>query len=84
MKKSFVMFAAAAAVAFAGPAFADKAKFDADCADCHEAGEWAGKPVADLEKTLKGIAAGSVKHKGKLKISDAEAKSLAAFLSAGK
>jgi cytochrome c553 len=84
MKKTFVMFAAAAAVAFAGPAFADKAKFDAECADCHEVKDFAGKPVADLEKALKGISAGSVKHKGKLKISDAEAKSLAAYLSAGK
>jgi cytochrome c553 len=84
MKKTFVMFAAAAAVAFAGPAFADKAKFDAECADCHEVKDFAGKPVADLEKTLKGISAGSVKHKGKLKISDAEAKSLAAYMSAGK
>jgi cytochrome c553 len=84
MKKISILFAAAAAVAFAGPALADKAKFDADCADCHEAGEWAGKPAADLEKTLKAISAGSVKHKGKLTFTDAEAKSLAAFLSAGK
>lgn len=84
MSKSFVLVAAAAAVAFAGPAFADKAKFDADCADCHEAADFAGKPAADLEKTLKGISAGSVKHKGKLKLTDAEAKSLAAFMSAGK
>jgi cytochrome c553 len=84
MKKSFVMFAAAAAVAFAGPAFADKAKFDADCAECHEAKEFAGQPAADLEKALKGMVAGSVKHKPKLKLTDAEAKSLAAYMSAGK
>jgi cytochrome c553 len=84
MKKIVLVLAAAAAVSAAGPAFADKAAFDAQCADCHEANEFAGKPAADLEKTLKGISAGTVKHKGKIKLSDAEAKSLAAFLSAGK
>jgi cytochrome c553 len=84
MSKTWVMVAAAAAVAFAGPAFADQAKFDAECADCHEAKDFAGQPAADLEKALKGITAGTVKHKGKLKLTDAEIKSLAAYMSAGK
>jgi cytochrome c553 len=84
MSKKWMMAAAVAAVAFAGPSFADKAKFDEACSDCHEAKDFAGKSAADLEKSLKGIVAGTVKHKGKLKLTDAEVKSLAAYLSAGK
>lgn len=84
MKSAVVILAAAAALGFAGTALADaKATFEAKCAECHEATEFAGKPAADLEKALKGIAAGSVKHKPKFTVSDAEAKELATFL-AGK
>ncbi len=87
MRKTFVMIAAAAAVAFgwSGAALADaKAKFDADCSDCHEVKDYAGKPAAEIEAKIKDIAAGKVKHKGKIKVTDAEAKELATFLSAGK
>jgi cytochrome c553 len=87
MRKTFVLIAAAAAVTFSwsGLALADgKAKFEAQCADCHEAKDFAGKPAADLETKIKGISAGTVKHKGKIKVSDADAKELAAFMAAGK
>jgi cytochrome c553 len=80
-----IAFAAAATFAWSGPALADaKAKFAADCADCHEVKDYAGKPAAELEGKIKDIAAGKVKHKGKVKVTDAEAKELAAYLSAGK
>jgi mono/diheme cytochrome c family protein len=77
--------AVAATFAWSGSALADaKAKFAADCADCHEVKDYAGKPAAVLESKIKDIAAGKVKHKGKIKVTDAEAKELAAYLSAAK
>ena len=73
---------------FCGSASADaaagKAKFAATCADCHEAGDFAGTPAADLTATLKKIVAGQQKHKSALKLTDAEIADVAAFMSAGK
>jgi mono/diheme cytochrome c family protein len=63
---------------------AGKAVFEKSCAECHEVGEFAGKPAADLQERLGGIVAGKVKHKPPLKLSDAERQSLAAYLSAGR
>ncbi len=63
---------------------AGKAKWDAACADCHEVSEYAGQPVADLTKTLKALVADTIKHKPKLKLTDAEIANLAAFLSTAK
>ena len=88
MNKGVLVAVAVAGLTFGGAALADaaaaKVKFDATCADCHELKDFAGKSAADLETKMKGITAGTVKHKGKVKITDAEAKDLAAFLSAGK
>jgi cytochrome c553 len=63
---------------------AGKAKWDAACADCHEVSEYAGKPAADMTKTLKGMVGGTIKHKPTLKLTDAEIASLAAFLASAK
>ena len=88
MNKGVLVAVAVAGLGFGGAALADaaaaNAKFEAACADCHEVKDFAGKPAADLETKIKGISAGTVKHKGKVKVTDAEAKELAAFLSAGK
>ena len=73
---------------FSGVASADaaagKAKFEATCAECHEAGDFAGEDAAALGATLKKIVAGQQKHKTALKLSDAEIADLAAYMAAGK
>ena len=73
---------------FSGVASADaaagKAKFEATCAECHEAGDFAGEDAAALTATLKKGVAGQQKHKTALKLSDAEIADLAAYMSAGK
>ncbi|MCZ8130407.1 MAG: hypothetical protein O9284_03810 [Steroidobacteraceae bacterium] len=82
MKTGLKVLAVAAAIAFSGVALADKAKFEGACADCHEASEFAGKPAAELTKSIKDHM-GKGKHK-KLTLTDAEAASLAAYLSTAK
>jgi mono/diheme cytochrome c family protein len=75
----------AAACLWAGSAWADaKATFDSVCSKCHEHADFAGKPAAQIEEQIKGIVSGSIKHKKKLTLSDAEVKEMAAYLSAGK
>ena len=63
---------------------AGKAKFEAACADCHEAGDFAGEDAKGLEDTIKKIVAGQQKHKAALKLTDAEIASIAGFMSTGK
>ena len=88
MNKGVLVVIAVAGLGFGGAALADaaaaKAKYEAVCADCHEKEDFAGKPAADIETKIKAISAGTIKHKGKVKLSDAEAKDMAAYLSAGK
>jgi cytochrome c553 len=73
---------------FSGVASADaaagNAKFEATCAECHEAGDFEGEDAAALTATLKKMVAGQQKHKTALKLSDAEIADLAAYMSAGK
>ena len=73
---------------FSGVASADaaagKAKFEAVCAECHEAGDFAGEDAAALGATLKKMVAGQQKHKTAHKLSDAEIADLAAYMAAGK
>lgn len=64
-------------------AAAGKAKFEKDCAECHEAGDFEGTSAADLSATLKKIVAGQQKHKNALKLTDAEIADLAAFIAGG-
>jgi cytochrome c553 len=70
---------------FSSIASADgKAKFEADCAECHEVGDFEGTDAAAMTATLKKIVAGQQKHKTALKLTDAEVAELAAFIAAGK
>ena len=74
-----------AAIAWAGAASADaataKAKFDVDCGECHEAADFEGEDAAALSASMKKIVAGQLKHKGALKLTDAEIADLAAYMS---
>jgi mono/diheme cytochrome c family protein len=81
-----VSLAALGLASFSGVAAADagKAKFAADCAECHEVADFEGESAAALTATLKDIVAGQAKHKPALKLSDAEIASLAAYIAAGK
>jgi len=78
--------AAALALAFgtaqAGDAAAGKAKAEA-CADCHAPEDFAGADVAELTQAIKDVASGSVKHKAKVELSDADAADIAAYWAAG-
>jgi len=88
MKMSKVLVVTVAAVGAAGwgtAAHADgKAKFEAACAECHEAGDFAGEDAKALADTIKKIAAGQQKHKSKIALTDDEITSVAAFMAAGK
>ncbi len=64
-------------------AAAGKAKFEAACADCHEAADFEGEDAKALGDTLKKISAGEVKHKGDIKLSDAEIADVAAYMASG-
>lgn len=85
--KQFVLVAATVAgIAFGSTAFADaaagKAKFEEVCADCHEAADFKGKSAAELTQQMADISSGKMKHKGKVKLTDAEIASLVAHLGA--
>lgn len=85
--KTFVLVAATVAgFAFGSTALADaaagKAKFDEVCSDCHEPADFKGKPAAELSQKMKDISAGKMKHKGKVKLTDAEIADLIAHLGA--
>jgi cytochrome c553 len=73
-------------IALSGTALADaaagKAKFEESCADCHEAADFKGKSAADLTQAMKDISSGKMKHKGKVKLSDAEIANVVAHLGA--
>jgi cytochrome c553 len=86
MKKFVLVAATIAGVAFGSSALADaaagKAKFEETCADCHEAADFKGKSAAELTQAMKDISSGKMKHKGKVKLSDAEIASVVAHLGA--
>lgn len=59
---------AAGTLAFAAPALAadvaaGKSYADKECAECHEPADFAGEDAAALEKAIKDIVAGKIKHK---------------------
>ena len=87
MKMNRMLIVAVAGMGAAGwgmAAHADaKAKFAADCAECHEAGDFEGEDAKALADTLKKIAGGQVKHKSAIKLSDAEITEIAAYMSKG-
>lgn len=89
MKHSTRFLLVAGALAIAPPAaFADaaagKAKFDTVCSDCHEVADHSGKAPAELTKQLHGISDGTIKHKGKVKLTDVEIADLVAYLTGSK
>jgi mono/diheme cytochrome c family protein len=65
-------------------AAAGKARFEAACAECHEAADFAGEDAKALADSIKKIAAGQMKHKSAIKLSDAEIADVAAYMAAGK
>jgi mono/diheme cytochrome c family protein len=84
--KRILMVAVASALAagWSGSVLADaKAKFAADCAECHEAGDFEGEDAKALADSIKKISAGQVKHKSKITLSDAEITEIAAYMSKG-
>jgi len=89
MKTSKVLMVAVAGLGLAGwgmAANADaagKAKFEAACAECHEAGDFAGEDAKALADSLTKMASGAMKHKTKITLSEAEIASVAAFMASG-
>ena len=87
MKMNRMLIVAAASLGAAGwgmAAHADaKAKFAADCAECHEAGDFEGEDAKALADTIKKIAGGQMKHKSAIKLSDAEITEIAAYMAKG-
>ena len=87
MKMKRMLIVAVAGMGAAGwgmAAHADaKAKFAADCAECHEAGDFEGEDAKALADTLKKIAGGQMKHKSAIKLSDAEITEIAAYMAKG-
>ena len=73
-----------ASVPVLADAAAGKAKFEAQCAECHEAGDFEGTAAKEIGETLTHMAAGHVKHKTPIKLSAAEIAAVAAYLSGGK
>ena len=90
MKTSKVLMVAVAGLGLAGwgmAANADaagKAKFDAACAECHEAGDFEGEDAKALADSITKIASGAMKHKSKITLSDADITAVATFMSTGK
>jgi mono/diheme cytochrome c family protein len=79
-----VAVASVCAAGWCGAALADgKAKFAADCAECHEAGDFEGEDAKALADTIKKISAGQMKHKSKITLSDAEITEIAGYMSKG-
>jgi mono/diheme cytochrome c family protein len=90
MELNRVLIVAVAGLGIAGwsvsasaDAAAGKAKFAADCAECHEAADFAGEDAKALADSLKKMAAGQMKHKTAIKLSDAEIADVAAYMASG-
>lgn len=90
MKIHRLFFVAVATVGMAGfslsasaDAAAGKAKFDAVCGECHEAADFEGEDAKGLADSIKKIAAGQVKHKSAIKLTDAEITDVAAYMATG-
>lgn len=87
MKMTRILTVAVASLGAAGwgtAALADaKATFDASCAECHEAGDFEGEDAKALTDTIKQIAAGQVKHKGAIKLSEKDIADVAAYMAKG-
>jgi mono/diheme cytochrome c family protein len=83
--KALMVFSAAAIFAgYGSAALADaKATFNDVCAECHEPADFEGEDAKELEANIKKIVAGQMKHKKAIKLTDAEAAAMAAFMAKG-
>lgn len=64
-------------------AAAGKAKFASACAECHDASDFQGEDVKGLTDSIRKIAAGQMKHKSPIKLTDQEITDVAAFMATG-
>jgi len=70
-------------LAASADAAAGKAKFTSVCGECHEAADFEGEDAKGLADSIKKIAAGQVKHKSAIKLTDAEIADVAAYMATG-
>jgi mono/diheme cytochrome c family protein len=64
-------------------AAAAKKTFNDVCSECHETADFEGEDAKEVAATIKKISAGQMKHKKAIKLTDAEAADMAAFMVAG-
>jgi mono/diheme cytochrome c family protein len=80
----FVSLATVGIAGYGSSAFADAKKmFDEVCSECHESADFEGEDAKEIEATIKKISAGQMKHKKAIKLTDAEAAAMAAFMVGG-
>lgn len=73
------------ASASAADAEAGKAVFEANCADCHYADDFAGESADDIVAMIKSVTGGQVEHKGDASsLSDEDIANIAAFWASAK
>jgi mono/diheme cytochrome c family protein len=67
--------------AVAGDAAAGKATFEAQCAECHFADDFAGDSAGDIAKLIDEVRSGAIEHEADApkKMSAADAANIAAF-----
>jgi mono/diheme cytochrome c family protein len=83
-KALVVVSAAAVCASYGGTALADAKKTFTDvCSECHEPADFEGEDAKALADTIKKISAGQMKHKKAIKLTDAEAAEMAAFMAGG-
>ena len=84
IKVLMVVSAAAVLTGYGSTALADAKKTFTDvCSECHETADFDGEDAKDVAATIKKITAGQMKHKKAIKLTDAEAAEMAAFLTSG-
>jgi mono/diheme cytochrome c family protein len=84
IKALLVVSAAAIFAGYGTTALADAKKTFTDvCSECHETADFEGEDAAELAATIKKISAGQMKHKKAIKLTDAEATEMAAFMAKG-
>lgn len=84
IKALMVVSAAAVLAGYGSAALADAKKTFADvCSECHEPADFEGEDAKEVAATIKKISAGQMKHKKAIKLTDAEATEMAAFMTSG-
>lgn len=84
IKALMVVSVAAVLAGYGGAALADAKKTFTDvCSECHETADFEGEDAKEIAATIKKISAGQMKHKKAIKLTDAEAAEMAAFMASG-